>query len=163
MARVQRSIAQHAADAVNDERLATELLDAILESLLAESGPESITLDVEDRWYTHDGAQITLHYPFLGTSQWLQPHAQWIGQWSSRPRFAGTRDASRTVAEIMLTATETESPDFEQEFAEGIAQIDAKLVEAVAAANKDIARQQAQFIEEARDRKSTRLNSSHWE
>lgn len=148
--RVVPSIAQRAAGAVNDDRLATESLDSILESLLAAHGPEMIDLDVAGRWYTHDGPRITLHYPFVGTADGLRRHAPWIGQWESTPRVSGVAGSTKTTAHLVLGVNHTDSPDFGEKFAEVIAEIDAKMVGAAADANSDIAQEQAQFIEEAR-------------
>ena len=153
------STAQRAADAVNDDRLATESLDSILASLLAIHGPETIVMDVADRWASHDGPKVTLHYPFNGTPDGLRPDAPWIGQWSSTHRTSGVAGSTKTTAELVLEVHDTDAPDFGERFAEFIAQIDAQMVEAAAAANKDIADQQARFIEQARGALASRWRS----
>ena len=139
-----RTNASALADAVADDDLAQRPLEAILEELLLNHGPQSIVLDANDRYYEHRGNSFALKYPFRGDLHELMTESSIVRQ--------GGSSGGWSYAEIVFEIPAHSGEDFADHLGRLLKQVDEQIIADVRAANERIERRQAAFAEALREK-----------
>ena len=138
------STASTLTDAVADDDLAQRSLETILEELLRKHGPQTILLDVNDRYYEHRGNRFALKYPFSGDLHLLMAESSLVRQ--------GGDSGGESYAEIPLEIAADSWEDFADHLGQILKRVDEQIIADVRTANERIERHQAAFAEALRQK-----------